>query len=71
MNIIILIIANDEPKYYQDMQNTWKKYMNLHPNIKSFFIKGNQQLEPEHEEMKCILSNIKEENNMLREKLKE
>jgi len=30
-----------------------------------------QQLEPEHEEMKCILSNLKEENNMLREKLKE
>jgi predicted nuclease with TOPRIM domain len=30
-----------------------------------------QQLEPEHEEMKCILSNLKQENNMLREKLKE
>lgn len=39
-NIIILIIANDEPIYYTDMQNIWKKYMNTHPNIKSFFIKG-------------------------------
>jgi len=45
MNIIILIIANNEPRYYQDMQNTWKKYMNLHTNIKSFFIKGDPHLE--------------------------
>jgi|LauGreSBDMM110SN_4_FD.fasta_scaffold06849_2 hypothetical protein len=43
MNIIILIIANDHPKYYHEMQTVWKKYMNLHPNIRSFFIKGNEE----------------------------
>jgi len=25
------------------MQTVWKKYMNLHPNIRSFFIKGNEE----------------------------
>ena len=43
MNIIILIIANDHPKYYHEMQTVWKKYMNLHPNIRSFFVKGNAE----------------------------
>lgn len=43
MNIIILIIANDHPKYYHEMQTVWKKYMNLHTNIRSFFVKGNEE----------------------------
>lgn len=38
--IIILIIASDNEPYYVDMQQTWKKYMNTHQNIKSYFIKG-------------------------------
>lgn len=37
--IIILIIANNDKEYYIEMQQIWKKYMNLHPNIKSYFIK--------------------------------
>lgn len=45
MNIVILVIANDHPRYYYEMQNTWKKYMNMHPNIKTFFIKGNPDLD--------------------------
>lgn len=39
-NIIILIIATDKPNYYLQMSNIWKKYMNTHPQIKSYFIKG-------------------------------
>ena len=45
MNIIILIIANDHPRYYKEMQTVWSKYMNKHPNIRSFFIKGNAESE--------------------------
>ena len=41
-NIIILIIASDDKEYYIEMQQLWKKYMNIHPNIKSYFIKGKQ-----------------------------
>ena len=39
MKIIILIIASDEQPVYIQMQNIWKKYMNLNPNILSYFIK--------------------------------
>lgn len=38
MKIIILILANDN-NIYLKCQSLWKKYMNLHPNIKSYFIK--------------------------------
>lgn len=38
-NIIVLIIASDNEKYIK-MQDIWRKYMNNHPNIKSFFIKN-------------------------------
>lgn len=40
MQLIILILANDEPHYLQ-MQNLWRKYMNKFDNIKSYFIKYN------------------------------
>ena len=39
MNIIILIIANDDNESYIEMQQIWRKYMNNHSNIKSYFIK--------------------------------
>ena len=39
MKIIILIIADDTKEYYVQMQNNWRKYMNTHPDIKSYFIK--------------------------------
>ena len=45
MNIIILIIASDEPIKYVEMQNIWKKYMNNHKNIKCFFIKSLNSIE--------------------------
>ena len=38
MKLIILILANDNDIYIE-CQKLWKKYMNTHPNIKSFFIK--------------------------------
>lgn len=38
MKIIILIIASFENERYIQMQEIWRKYMNLHPNIKSYFI---------------------------------
>jgi len=44
MKIIILIIANDSPKYLE-MQGIWKKYMNNHPNIHAFFIKSDPDIE--------------------------
>ena len=40
MNIIILIIANDDNESYIEMQQIWRKYMNNHSNIKSYFIKN-------------------------------
>ena len=40
MKLIILILANDN-EYYLQMQNLWRKYMNTHQNIKSYFIKYN------------------------------
>jgi hypothetical protein len=39
-DIIILIIASDFPDHYMQMQIIWKKYMNTHPRIKAYFIKG-------------------------------
>lgn len=45
MKIIILIIANDSPQYYLDMQEMWRKYMNTHPNITAFFIKSDPNLQ--------------------------
>lgn len=38
MKILILILANDTPVYLQ-MQECWKKYMNVNENVKSYFIK--------------------------------
>ncbi len=43
MNIIILILAHDEG-WYPECQSLWKSYMNTHPNIKSYFIKYNNNL---------------------------
>ena len=43
MKIIILILANDSG-HYIECQNLWRSYMNLHPNIKSYFIKFEPQL---------------------------
>ena len=45
VNIIILIIASDDNESYIKMQQIWKKYMNNHPNIKSFFIKNKLDIE--------------------------
>lgn len=43
-DIIILIIASDNKDYYINMQKVWKLYMNTHPKIKAFFIKGNMNI---------------------------
>lgn len=45
MNIIILIIASSNHKRYIEMQEIWRKYMNMHPNIKSYFIKNDASIE--------------------------
>lgn len=44
MKLIILILANDNG-IYLECQRLWKKYMNIHPNIKSYFIKFKQNLD--------------------------
>jgi len=43
MKLIILILASDNDLYLH-CQNLWRSYMNLHPNIKSYFIKFDSQL---------------------------
>jgi len=43
MKIIILILANDSG-IYLECQKLWTSYMNLHPNIKSYFIKLDSQI---------------------------
>jgi hypothetical protein len=45
LRIIILIISSNNTDEYKDMHKIWEKYMNIHPNIKSFFIKNNKFLE--------------------------
>jgi hypothetical protein len=40
IKIVVLIIASDFEDYYIEMQNIWKKYMNTHTNIVSYFIKS-------------------------------
>lgn len=47
MKIIILIISNNEPEYYKNMKDVWKKYMNLHENIKSYFIEFSEKINDE------------------------
>lgn len=43
--IIILILSSNNFSEYGDMYEIWKKYMNIHPNIRSFFIENNKFLE--------------------------
>jgi hypothetical protein len=43
--VIILIIASDDTDYYINMQKIWNLYMNTHPQIKSFFIKANLNID--------------------------
>jgi hypothetical protein len=43
-NIIILIIDSDCCKEHVEMRDIWKKYMNTHPYIKSFFIRNNPNI---------------------------
>ena len=44
MKIIILIIAS-HAEHYDQMINIWKKYMNNHPNITSFFIMNDENID--------------------------
>ena len=44
MKLVILILANDNDAYLQ-MQELWRKYMNNHENIKSYFIKYDATLQ--------------------------
>lgn len=44
MNIIILIIASSNHDKYIHMEEIWRKYMNIHPNIKTFFIKNDPSI---------------------------
>jgi hypothetical protein len=48
MKLIILILANDNYAYTQ-MQELWRKYMNTHENIKSYFMKYDSTLESDIE----------------------
>lgn len=43
--IIILIISSNNIEYYKDMRKIWKKYMNKHPNITSFFIENDNSID--------------------------
>ena len=44
---IILIIATNDTQYFNNCRNVWKRYINLYPALKVFFIYGklNQPLE--------------------------
>jgi len=44
MKLVILILANDNYAYIQ-MQELWRKYMNTHKNIKSYFVKYDSMLQ--------------------------
>lgn len=57
MKIIILIIAHDDNGAYNQMQDIWRRYMNKHPNIQSFFIKCNESVEQTTIQDDCIVSN--------------
>ena len=35
---IILIIASNDTEYYKNARKVWKKYMNINPNVKVFFV---------------------------------
>ena len=43
--IIILILSSNNFSEYADMYEIWKKYMNIHPNIQSFFIENDKFLD--------------------------
>jgi hypothetical protein len=45
MKIIILIIASSNHDKYIEMQEIWRKYMNMYPNIQSYFIKNDPSIE--------------------------
>jgi len=45
--IIILIISSNNIKFYKNMRDIWKKYMNNHPNINSFFIENDPSINKE------------------------
>jgi hypothetical protein len=47
LKIIVLIISSNNTNEYKNMHKIWEKYMNNHPNIKSFFIENNKFLENE------------------------
>jgi hypothetical protein len=43
--IIILIISSNNIEFYKNMREVWKKYMNNHPNITSFFIENDSSID--------------------------
>lgn len=43
--VLMLILASDTSPIYIKFQNSWRKIMNLHPNIDCFFYKGNPNQE--------------------------
>lgn len=45
IKILNLIIASDNEPYYAGLIKQWERYMNIHPNIKSWFIRHNPNLE--------------------------
>ena len=45
IKIVVLIIASDFENHYIEMQAIWKKYMNTHPNIVSYFIKSDKNIQ--------------------------
>jgi len=45
--IIILIISSNNIQYYKSMRDIWRKYMNNHPNITSFFIENDTSINKE------------------------
>lgn len=45
--IIILIISSNNIEFYKNMREIWKKYMNNHSNITSFFIENDPLIDKE------------------------
>ena len=61
IRFIILIIASNDGKFIE-MQEIWRKYMNIYPNIKSFFIQNDSSIEED------ILLNEEENTIYFKEK---
>mgnify|MGYP005850001447 CR=1 FL=1 len=53
--LLILIIASDNQKVYQEYQKVWRAYMHEYPEIESYFIKSDPQLQTKYKVEKDVI----------------